>query len=90
MLELEENNAFNFNVYPNPVESIHFSLTAKNINAGNYNLEIFDITGKLVLSQEIYTSDVLSKEINLNVEAGMYTVTLSNENTISSKKFMVK
>jgi hypothetical protein len=86
---VEENNAFNFNVYPNPVESTLF-LNAKNINAGNYNLEIFDITGKLVLSQEIYTSDKLSKEINLNVEAGMYTVTLSNENTVSSKKFMVK
>jgi hypothetical protein len=86
---VEENNAFNFNVYPNPVENTLF-LNAKNINAGNYNLEIFDITGKLVLSQEIYTSDKLSKEINLNVEAGMYTVTLSNANTVSSKKFMVK
>ena len=65
-------------------------LNAKNIKAGNYNLEIFDITGKLVLSQEIYVANDLSKELNVNFEAGIYTVSLSNENSVSTKKFIVK
>jgi hypothetical protein len=85
----DNNNAFNFNVYPNPVVNTLF-LNASNVKAGNYNLEIFDITGKLALSQEIYVSNELSKELNVNFEAGMYTVSLSNENTVSTKKFIVK
>lgn len=85
----DNNNDFDFNIYPNPVIESLF-LNAKNIKAGNYNLEIFDITGKLVLSQEIYVTNNLSRELNVNFEAGIYSVTLSNENSVSTKKFIVK
>ena len=39
----DNNNAFNFNVYPNPVVNTLF-LNASNVKAGNYNLEIFDFS----------------------------------------------
>jgi hypothetical protein len=84
-----ETNNINLSIYPNPVVENIF-ISASNFKPGNYNLEIFDISGKLVSQETIYVSGKLNKQINSSFESGVYTISLSNENSITTKKFIVK
>jgi hypothetical protein len=67
---LENTTISNINMYPNPSEgSIHFSGIT-----GEASIEIFDLSGKKVLSKaNIMSSTEISTD---NIEKGMYTVML--------------
>tara|TARA_Y100001968_G_C19448714_1_gene767021 strand:- start:2165 stop:3109 length:945 start_codon:yes stop_codon:yes gene_type:complete len=82
-------NNIDLSIFPNPViENIY--ITGKNLNEGNYKLEIFDISGKLVSAETVYISENFTKEINSSFDTGIYTLSLSNENGVTTKKFIVK
>ena len=65
-------------------------ISAENVTSGNYNLEIFDISGKVVYSENIWVADDFSRSIATDFESGIYTLTLSNNSTILTNKFIVK
>ena len=65
-------------------------ISAENVTSGNYNLEIFDISGKVVYSENIWVADVFSRSIATDFDSGIYTLTLSNNSTILTNKFIVK
>ena len=74
----------NFNIFPNPV---HDLLTITANEAGVFDITVFNLLGKIVLSQ----NTVLQKtEIDLSaIEAGIYLVKFSQEDKFEIKKIAV-
>jgi len=84
-----QNNNSSLTVFPNPVNE-NVIISAENVTSGNYNLEIFDITGKVVYSENIWVADDFSRSIATDFESGIYTLTLSNNSSVLTNKFIVK
>ena len=74
----------NFNIFPNPV---HDLLTITANEAGVFDITVFNLLGKIVLSQ----NTILQKtEINLSaIESGIYLVKVSQEDKFEIKKIAV-
>ena len=82
VLSNSEFNANNIALYPNPASSI---LNLK--NAENADIQIYDILGKLILSQ---TDLAIDAQINVaNLQAGAYFMKISKDNTVTTKKFLI-
>ncbi len=82
-LIFEETNTFSVNIYPNPSNGI-YQLEYINAIDGGINIEVFDITGKNILIENIQEEQgVISLNIT-NVAPGLYFIkaTLSNGETI--------
>jgi hypothetical protein len=81
-LGVNENLLENVSLYPNPATtSIHIK------NAENANVLVYDVLGKLILTQ-----NNIPMEAQLNVsqlEAGTYFMKISKDNLITTKKFVV-
>jgi len=70
----------NIKIYPNPSSGLI------RINSANvYNLEIFDITGKMIESKFVDNST----SVNMN-KAGIYLFKFSNNNEIFTKRIIIK
>lgn len=72
-----------FVFYPNPVgDEVHF----RQVNQlRNYNLELFDISGKKVLESKLSTSDETINTVNLNSGTFIYHLTDQKGNYASGK-----
>jgi Leucine-rich repeat (LRR) protein len=78
------NSTNNTTVFPNPAMG-NFVIQS---DLKNYNLQVTDVTGKLVYSQNNVTETSLSLDIK-NIEAGTYFVNITNENAKEVIKLMV-
>jgi len=71
-------------IFPNPVKStLYIKFNKKEDNKGI--IEIFDISGKLVLSNTINTASSIKVE---HLKAGIYFYKITNKNRVSSGKFI--
>ena len=80
-------------VYPNPIIGKTFNLTLKNIEAGNYFLNLYDAAGKLIEKQSItLEATKMNMPINLNnnLSGGNYFVRLENGNVGYTTSIIVK
>lgn len=76
------------NLYPNPVEDNLF-IQVSNDTISVFSIQIFDITGKLVLSDEVTTASKLFKINTKSLKKGFYVCRLTKNNTeIFNKKFI--
>jgi hypothetical protein len=75
----------NFNLYPNPTNNI---VTIETAYDGKYDLQIFDLLGKVVLKQRI--SGSLHTVNVANFSKGIYIVRLSHKNIHQHKKLIVE
>jgi hypothetical protein len=88
----ENNNEIGLNVFPNPsvdVAQVSYSLSAET----SVIISIFDVTGKLVSSENKGTQSAGRHFSSINTAAmsnGFYTVTVQTENGISTSKLIVK
>lgn len=83
-LGIENQEALNFNIYPNPVSSILTIETEQNCNGG---IEIYDVNGKLIQSK-----NVDGKVIKIDVsewENGVYFLNFEVGGRKVVKRFMV-
>ena len=82
MNSINANNILEF--YPNPVTDGYLNL----INSGNStkSVEIFDVVGKKVLSQQTLLSRVDVSALN----AGIYVLNVTADNQTRSSRFVVK
>jgi hypothetical protein len=81
-LSINDNNLQNVIIYPNPTRSI------LNIeNAENSMIEIYDLLGRVVLSENNIS---INKQLNVsNLSAGTYLIKISNNNIIITDKFII-
>lgn len=83
-IDTQENIA-QVSVYPNPVNS---NLYIKTDNNNDVNIEIYNISGQLMLS-EFYAN---SKNININIDAldnGIYNLIIKTKNNVQTAKIVV-
>jgi Secretion system C-terminal sorting domain len=81
---LVTNSKNNPSLFPNPAKG-NFVIQS---DLKNYNLQVTDITGKLVYSQNNVTETSLLIDIE-NIEAGTYFVNITNENAKDVIKLLV-
>lgn len=82
ILGVNQNELDNVSLYPNPASTV---LNLK--NAENANILVYDILGKLILSQENISMD---EQINVaNLQAGTYFMKISKDNLVTTKRFLI-
>lgn len=75
----------NFNLYPNPSDSV-LNIELKN-GISNGNLEVYDMLGKQVITQN-FNSDSLSSIDVKNLKSGLYLIKISFEGNTETKRFI--
>lgn len=89
---LAENNAFDLNVFPNPAvdgASVAFNLTS----ASDVSVAVVDLAGKTVYTSRVVNAAAGKHAVAINtteMAAGVYTVNFTANNTVITKKFVVK
>jgi hypothetical protein len=76
------NAAIDFNIYPNPVRTRQFNLTAQGLSDGEtYGMRIVDMKGNFVLVQSLIGETSLNRSFTLpeNTPAGIYMVRLTDK-----------
>lgn len=73
-------------VYPNPSAGT-FTIVAPSV--GNALVEMIDVAGRVVLSQQWLTTNATSLTIHSNLEAGIYTVAVTVQGTRYKTKVIV-
>ena len=82
VLGITQNQLDNISLYPNPASS---TINVK--NAENANVQVFDILGKLILSQE---NIALDAQINVSqLQAGTYFMKIAKDNFVTTKRFLI-
>ena len=85
LLGVDDNLSLGFNIYPNPATDI-LSIELNDASS-TYQIEVFDILGKKVISSEI------QKVGNINVSAlapGTYVIKINSENKTNVVRFVKK
>ena len=78
-----------FTIYPNPNNG-SFYVQTKNI-IGQYELAVYDMRGRMIHKQKaILDGEIWTEKIELQPQAGMYLIELSNNDTKTLKKIIVK
>jgi hypothetical protein len=83
--ELITEDAFNVEVHPNP-SSGDFTFEINNAQHENISITVFDIIGKLILTETINNSQFTIYNLQLN--AGVYTAVISNGTNIQIVKLV--
>jgi hypothetical protein len=89
MVEETMKSNFNFSVYSN--EKAEFiDLTWENSNISDFEVELYDSKGKLVMKNHVF-SDYLSKEIEMtNKKKGYYIFKIIKDNKVNTYKITKK
>lgn len=92
-LSVSENEAeYKLNVYPNPA-SEQTKVSFKLKNASNVAVSITDLAGKVVFTENTANAAAGQHEVNINtanLAAGVYTVNFTANNSIVSKKLVIR
>jgi hypothetical protein len=73
------NNASEFNAFPNPVTG-NLSLGLNNVSAGTYTVQVFDLTGKAMVSQQVEVTGSTTTTVNMqNCVPGLYHVVIGKD-----------
>ena len=83
---VSEADMMNWNIYPQPSNG-QFMLTADR-NLNGCSVSIFDAVGKVVYTNNTIQGQMLN--IDLNVEAGLYFITINENNTISTGRLVIE
>jgi hypothetical protein len=81
-------------VFPNPSNG-QLNINFENAIDSKYNVEVFDIYGKLIYKQEVLnaTGNVFNTEINLsnlNLSNGLYLINVNSDNQNTSQRIVIE
>ena len=89
MVSVNEFEKGNYNIYPNPNNGT-FIISINNIESSDLIVNIQNVLGQSVYSEALNNVSQLNKQINLsNLDSGIYTVTISNTNGLSSSEKII-
>ncbi len=77
------------NLYPNPNNGV-FQMEVSANGSHNYKLTITDMVGKKVYENLFEVNGEMKKSFNLNLQQGIYTVTISDGENNTSQKLFIK
>lgn len=83
-LNLENKTELEINIYPNPFNS---DITIQLTKEDNYNITLFDISGKLVLSSRFENTNEIKLDA-LDLSKGQYILRIQNDDTIITRKIV--
>lgn len=89
-ISIDENTDMDqVSIYPNPVEDI-LNLTTAFTNSGEYSLAIFDISGKLVRSEQVFIQrEHQTTQVSVNnLASGSYMIQLKGSNGSKTLQFV--
>ena len=89
----QQQSSLLFEVYPNPADDcVTLSVSTSSAVLGKMQVEVADLTGRLLLRQEYYSShDKIQTLLELSaLDSGAYLVTVRNENGRSTKRIIKK
>ncbi len=85
----EESNR-HLSIQPNPSNG-DFVLSLSDLNAGQYSLEIMDLSGRLCISESIYHKGKSAHyPYDLNLNQGTYFLLLRNERATLAKRIVIQ
>ncbi len=89
-VSLQEFTATDMAIYPNPTSGM-INLKLSDLRDREVELEIIDLSGKVVYSQSLQSEGPsLDTQLNLNLKPGVYLVNLKGEYTSIQDKLMVE
>ena len=90
-LSIDENENIKFNIYPNPNNGI-FSLQINEVENSDFLLNVNNVLGQVVYSENIENTNSLNKEINLShLQKGIYNLSIFNSKGLkTTKKVVIK
>lgn len=81
------------NVFPNPAVGKNFNIALNKLEAGNYNINVTDINGKIVMTKQVNVKGASLEKMNLpkSSTTGMYLIRVVNAEgkVVSTQKLMV-
>ena len=82
-------------IYPNPVTNNQFTIQFGKIPAGNYNIELTDVTGRIVMRQELdisYEDQAETVSLKKASAKGVYLVKVIDKDSksIFTQKLVVQ
>ena len=82
--------ASNFSFYPNPSKGT-FNIQFKEV-VSDFNVEIFDVTGKVVYINAFYQNSDLVKEIKIQdeISKGIYFMNIKTNEGLITKKIIIE
>ncbi|MEZ4721956.1 MAG: LamG-like jellyroll fold domain-containing protein [Flavobacteriales bacterium] len=87
-IEQQPTGSASVNVYPNPSNGSFYVELMK--YSGLVKLEILDINGKLVYSENIGVSKGFAKQYSLNLESGIYLLRVIGSNLNTTQKIVIE
>lgn len=83
---IETEDVNNFQIWPNPASQGFVNLSLGDAFNGDVDVTIFDIQGRLISSQKIGSN----RQINVDLNPGMYLVKVVGNNITATQKLIVK
>ncbi len=81
------NDKNTFKIYPNPAKTF-VTIDANSLNLDNYQVEIFDIYGKMVFQKKVFHQEI---KIDITpLTSGVYICRVQSKSKIYSKKLILK
>lgn len=78
-------DATEFSVYPNPTQGTYVNINTS--NSDDFTVEVYDILGKAVISQEMNSNESLNISA---LKSGVYLVKITQESNSITKKLIVR
>ena len=85
---VSDRNSLDFETFPNPANTTVGIIVPQQFKDGN--VRITDMTGRIVLNQELGSNGGITILSTENLTSGIYLITLYNQKEISSKKLIIK
>ena len=90
VLSNEEFALQNFSLYPNPSKG-DFSLSFNSTSGEDIDVNVYDISGRLVHTRNYNATAVFNENISLkNVSSGMYLITVTDQDKTVTKKLIIE
>ncbi|MFK7747386.1 MAG: reprolysin-like metallopeptidase [Kordia sp.] len=90
ILSNEEFTLENFALYPNPNKG-EFSLSFNSTSGENIDVNVFDISGRLIHTKNYNATSTFNENISLkNVSTGMYLITVTDQEKTITKKLIIE
>lgn len=85
----EETANSSFQVYPNPTNG-SFHISIKELKGKNAQINVLDMSGRLLHQQNISTSGNIESEIDLNLASGIYLLQVNTDKENLRRKLVVE